>query len=575
MPQHWPDSEMNACEKFTDHLADCLVCTGLSFEARRSAAKRILSEVETGQLNPASIEAFIAHSGRYVAQALTQLLGIAVRRVLLAPVPAYASNLIPALLAAGIEVHLADNFKAGQICGGLKCEMLDTALADDRDYDAHVIGTIDHGVGQIFRDRMPPATTLALGDIVLAVASCPPTELDAFRTKLGRARKPILFLAAYIDTTLVPTLGALEREGYDVFTITRSLKHTAADYARTDPADLSFGHHIVADFAVMVGLLDGLNVPVILHHAHFLTPRGNLAWSLPALAYGTALLRLVAGTRIVMLYDVVMTATRGFEAEEAAFLLYRQLLGTADGIIIGSAADGTLARLLDDGDKVLGFLRYGWAAPARQPQLRSSFHVAVVTHFLGERQDRTRATAPLIVAVLKQGIHLHYYVRSAEAEALRDSLDDAARAHLHLHEPIVDQQALIEEIGQYDAGWFVIDGTIFDQMAAAVKTPMARALYSQFMATTVGTAMLFYLAAGLPIFINPANSCGQALAAEGTAIPVTPETVDRFAALVAEQDWPSLRRRASAHRNSLAIEAQIGRLTEWLRRLESPHPVHS
>lgn len=560
-------------KQFYTDVAAALSRSGIAGPECFELARRAISEIETALLTPESFAARLgALTGRY-RTIIDGAVGRRVRRLLITPVPSYLLSALPEILVEFPTVILADNFKAGAEIAGRVCVTLDEAMDDPEGFDAFFMSTVDQRLGRLFRNRLPPERTIGASDIIWSDPhswSRPiGSALSDFAKRIATAKRPLLVLSAYLDSTVGPTLEALGREGVDVFVITRRLFSAVDGINTTDPAAIGADRHYVAEFDEMLWLLrQTKGCPVLVNYARFFASNWDFQNTIPLFAYSIAILNAIAGPKLLHLYDAYQVCMRGLEAEVRSFALYRDLLDLADGIVVNSGAAPVLRSALGATKPIIGFLRYGPDVDVRAEPDPGPFSIAMITGFLGEGDDPTRMTAEAVRSLLQQGIHVHYYSADVTARRFAETLSTVENACFHIHEAIRDQGALVAEISHYDAGWFVADMACCEALEANFTTPFARTLARHFVPTAVATAGILYGCAGLPSFFNRDN-CGASLFPEGGAIEISLDEVAGVAALIDCHDWKALRAEVVSARAQFTAACHVDRLAGWLQQFHS------
>jgi hypothetical protein len=561
-------------DKFLTDVADALAEAGATTADHYKAAHRIVSEVETTLMRPEAFAARLQELSGRLGEVLCAAVGAPVGRLLITPVPDYVAAVLPEILSEFPAVVLADNYKAGTMIGGQPCITLDDALADQDGFDACLLGTVDQRLGRLFRDRLPESRTVGAADLCFADPKVKSRSVDpglaAFEQRLRRSPRPLLVLAAYLDATVAPTWEALSQQGFDVFIVTRRAFSSADTHAITDPTTIDDERSRAVDFGEMLWLLGHTKgCPVVINYARFFASLWDMRNTIPLFAYSEAVLKATTGPRILQLYDAYQVCLTGLDVEAASFALYRRILELADGIIVNSGAAETLQELLGPGKPVIGFLRYGPDAEAQPEPDQGPFSIAMITSFLGEGNDPTRMTAEAVRALLRQGLHIHYYSSHLTARSFREQLPTDQASRFHIHAPIRGQSELVREISRYNAGWFVVDISCCEALGEQFETPFARALAGSFISTAVATAGILYGCAGLPTFFNPGNFGGR-MFPEGCAIEIEFDDVARLRELIDARDWVAMRDSVYRSRESFSAPSNIGRLVAWLDQFYGP-----
>lgn len=559
-------------DQFQSDVAAALAVADVPEAERAQMARLMISEIETSLLHPDAFASRLASiRGRY-RQIIEAAVGRSVGRLLIAPVPSYILPALPQILAEFPSAVLADNFKAGSTIAGCPCVTLDEALGDPRGFDACLLATVDQRVGRAFRDRLPPDLTIAAAELAWfdpEYRDRPISpSLAGFHQQILKAARPLLVLTAYLDATVAPTLEALGRRGFDIFILTRRHANETESYASA-PEMIGSARHYVADLNDMLWLLrNSSKCPVLVNYARFLPTHWDMRNTLPLFAYSVATVRAIAGPSIIHLYDAYQVCTQGLEAAPQSFSLYFALLRAVDGILVNAEVVPILQKIVGPEKAIISFLRYGPEAPAQPEPDDGPFSIAVITNFLGETADPTRATASAIRGLLRQGLHVHYYSSSRGALAFGASLDNREAWYFHLHAPIGDQSALVTEISRYHAGWFVADVVGFAALGDVFSNEFARELADSFIYTAISTASILYGCAGLPCFFQTGLYTAK-LFPRGTTIEINHEQAHDIARIIAQCDWQAMRRATYAARHNFCTnETQIARLATWLDKFQ-------
>ena len=565
-------------EAFQRRVSEALAQSGGTGPDLAAQARRAISEIEQTMETGESLRHLVETLGPHLKTVAERAVGRAVESLLIAPVPPYLEPLLPVFLAAFPKVVLADNFRAGQTIGGQFCAPLSQAL--EMEHDAYFLGTITSRYAKFFRDQFPPDRTLGVWEMRCHGADFLPQDdgrrLEALLAAIGAAARPLVFLTAYPDATMVATLRALQDQGHDVFVVSRRPISEAAPANTASLASLGGVHACRLDFGEMLALLRrNRRAPVILNYQRFFASNLDMRNTLFLMAYSLAVLQTARAQRVLHLYDVYNVCTDGFADEAAVVGLYRAMIETADGVLVNSDPFDALDVFEKAGKPVLGFLRYAPRSELLPRTDQTGLHIAMITGFLGEHGDPTRRTQKAVLSLLKQGAHIHYYSDDPVAKAFHADLDADLRPRFQLHTPISDQAKLVREISQFDLGWFVVDMAPFSNLEGHFSSDFGRRLAEIFPKSSFGTAALYYGAAGLPTVM--AQGCyALRLFADGAAIAVTLTEDGDLAGsnpLLAQVDLVAAR--AALAPDQFVVDAHIARLCGWLDQFYQDQPVRA
>lgn len=559
-------------KQFLSDFADALSRVGIPAPDVAALAQRGFSEIETALMRPETFATCLRGLVGRLRTVIEAAAGRPIRHLLITPVPNYIIEFLPDFIAEFPFLTIADNFKAGTEIAGLKCLTLAEALASPDAFDGFLLATVDQRLGRLFRDQLPADLTIAAADLVWLdpASSARPRrpEVQRFLASLQGTRRPLLVLAAYLDATFAPTLDALREQGVDVFVVSRQAFSGEEGANASDPAVIAAKRYLVAEFDEMLWLLQHSdNCPVLVNYARFFASNWDLRNTIPLFGYSIAVLHAIAGPRLLHLYDAYQVSLRGLEVERLSFDLYRDLLDSADGILVNADIAPVLREFLGAEKPIISFLRYGPAAEAQPEPDPGPFSIVMITSFLGEANDPTRMTENAVRSLLLQGIHIHYYALSPTARAFQDGLAADLKPRFHLHEPVRDQRALVREISRYHAGWFVADMSCCETLSSVFSAPFAKSLADCFVPTTIATAGMLYGCAGLPTIFIKGHYTAR-LFAPGTAIEIELAEVGSLKQRIEALDLGAMRRDAYRARDSFSIASHIDRLGFWLERFE-------
>jgi hypothetical protein len=558
-------------DSFTSSVVDALVGIGIDASSAKMQAYRAVCEIEQTMEDEETLTELFEKIGINLREACEAVVGTRIDRMLIAPIPRYLEPFLPQLIEAIPEVVLADNFRVGQIICGYRCVSLPDALATP--YDAYFLGTFMGHLAKFFRDQFPIAKTID----TWALRRHAHTTGDAVRTpqsakllaQVNSAQSPIIFLTAYLDATLIPTMLALQDRGWEVIVVVRRpLKVSAV--ALQDTIVLKKLSIFRLSFHETLDLLENnVSAPVIVNYQRFFASNWDIKNTIFLFAYSIAILNATKSKKILHLYDIYNVCTHGFEWAGKASHLYYQMLVTADAILVNSETFGVFEEFESSGKPILSFLRY---APKVEPSPRvadDGIHIVCITGFLGEHNDITRATSRAILSILRRGFHVHYYADSMTSKEFHGGLAVDYQDKFHLHAPISDQAALVREISQYDAGWLGIDIRPVTGLEKYFSSVFGKKLASVFPISTCATAALYYGAAGLPAFVTEGTYPLQLFGQDG-GLPVR-LTADGD---IADQeltfgkiDLPAAKRQVKRER--FVIDNHIEKLDRWLKRFST------
>jgi hypothetical protein len=255
--------------------------------------------------------------------------------------------------------------------------------------------------------------------------------------------------------------------------------------------------------------------------------------------------------------------------------MYQSMMHSAEAVIFNSTTEEFAQFLYNS----IGFSRpclhlYRWSiCPSIGLARRDDgLHIAIITSLLGESYEPSRSgVRPYIQAVLNQGVHIHYYgdrSQTDEIDRFEQSLDPSIRKFFHMHDVILDQQRLVNEIQQYHAGWILHDHRVFSKMNWEIQDPFMQTALNEMPSTTVATSALTCGAAGLPVLINRSMVAAAKLF-DGTAVPLTLEEVKNVGNLMRSPLWQRLLKMAEANRSRFSYKTHANKLPEFLTKLES------
>ena len=493
-------------DSFISSVVDALTSIGFDISSAKMQSYRAVGEIEQTMedTDGEELTSLLERIEPSLRGACEAILGAPIEHMLVAPIPQYLEPILPQLIQAFPRVVLADNFRVGQQICGQRCISLTDAL--ETQYDAYFLGTFMCHLAKFFRNQFPLAKTIdtwalrAHAHTLSGSARTPQSE--KLLAQVNSVPFPIIFLTAYLDATMIPTLLALKDRGRELFVVVRRpLRNSGA--AVQDTVVLDSLSIFRLNFHEMLDLLEhNVSAPVVVNYQRFFASNWDVKNTIFLYAYSIAILNAIKSRKILHLYDIYNACAHGFECADKAGHLYHKMLIAADGILINSETLGVFDEFDFGGKPILSFLRY---APKVEPLPRVAHggkHIVCITGFLGEHDDPTRATSKAIRSLLLRGFHIHYYSDDLKSKAFGNDLPAEDLDRFHLYAPISDQAALVQEISQYDAGWLGIDVRPVMGLERHYSSEFGKKLASVFAATSCATAALYYGAAGLPVFVT-------------------------------------------------------------------------
>jgi hypothetical protein len=264
-----------------------------------------------------------------------------------------------------------------------------------------------------------------------------------------------------------------------------------------------------------------------------------------------------------MLSDAFVATEPGRHMDRA---LERSVFARADGLVCRNLE--TQVAVHRDGLELAGprlfFSDYCWGDIAPRPRLSDrdgELHLVYGgTVWLENRSHAGADHGLLWLAELAaaNGVHLHAYPTVADAETFDTVLADyraleRGTRFFHLHRPVADHRAFLEEISQYDVGVLVRRSLVTGGQAWQYAPDKHRFSYANKLAD--------YLDAGLAFMIAPQHFLSFGLARRlGVAVPATPE-------MFGAGYWDALKDRLLHHRPDFATARGRWDLTANAARL--------
>ncbi len=558
--------------EFVGYVADALEGIGYAKDLAAQSAKSFVSEVEQTAETTTGLTALFEALKTQLPEVFSEIIGEPVRRVLVSPAPVYLERALEILAEDFPDLVIADNFRAGEVICGRVCVPLSEALADPLGFDAYLLGTIRSRYSRYFRSLLPRDRTIGLWELRLQSESrlqklAPKRDAAELLAAIAAAKRPVVILSTFMDVTLISTYYALAQAGFDVLFAIRHGHLEVASFEKAPVPELEGLSYFHLTFSEMMEVVTkNRRAPVIVNYQRIFSSNMDLNDCLPLFSYTQALMRIISAKSIVQLYDIYNVCLSGFETEAKALKLYHSMLEAADGILVNSDPFDVFDRYIDKKTRVVSLLRFPPRAPALERPKPGPFRIVMITGFLGEYNDPSRATRKAVRSLLAQGLHIHYYSNVPEAVAFNEEAARDFPGLFHLHEPILKQADLVAEISQYDAGWFVVQTRVMAGLDVHFSAPFAKELARMFNASCCGTAPLYYGAAGLPIFTYQ-NSYVARIAALGSTFDVVlTEDGDLAEGRVSLDgiDWQAVRARSYAARARFFMDENIGPLAACL-----------
>lgn len=558
--------------EFVGHVANALEDIGYARDLAVQSAKRFVSEVDQTAETSTGLTALFEALKTQLPELFSEIIGEPVRRVLVSPAPVYLERALEILAEDFPDLVIADNLRAGEVICGRVCVPLSEALADPLGFDAYVLGTIRSRYSRYFRNLLPQDRTIGLWELRLQserrlqkLAS--KRDVVNLLAAIAAAKRPVVILSTFLDVTLISTYQALAQAGFDVLFAIRHGHLEVASFGTAPVPELEGLSYFHLTFSEMIDFVTkNKRAPVVVNYQRIFSSNMDLNDCLPLFSYTQALLRMISAKSIVQLYDIYNVCLSGFETESKALKLYHSMLESADGILVNSDPFDVFDRYIDKRTRVVSLLRYPPRAPALERPKPGPFRIVMITGFLGEHNDQSRMTRKAVRRLLAQGLHIHYYSNSPEALVFNEEAERDFSGLFHLHDPILKQEDLVEEISQYDAGWFVVQMGGMAGLDVHFSSPFAKELARMFNDSCCGTAPLYYGAAGLPIFTYQ-NSYVARIAVPGSTFDVVLTEDGDLAegrVPVEEIDWQAARARSYAARARFFMDENIGPLAACL-----------
>jgi hypothetical protein len=503
-----------------------------------------------------------------------------VRRIGLAPATGIVLDHLDWFQEQFDEVHVADNFKAGETHFGQTVLTVDELVEKGDELDTFLLTTNNKEIEAAYLERLPAEKTLSISDLSYPVdlrrfARCGLARADRILAEIERSKNPIVVLGNKLLATAEPTFVALESAGYDVFVISLYDKLENQSLSGWDDA-CAIRHNAIVTIFEQLHILTNLRKGLFwIYYDFFFNAGWDAANSLITYASAAAMVSLASRPVVLGMYDILKPICKNMERRHEAFAAYKVMLELADAVVLTSKSDHIaeyLRNTLVKDRPVLSFYRYSF--PPEIPLERLSDqdgerHLVAVTSFLGEVFEPNRVeTRDSIRSILRQKIHFHYYSDNPKVFAFRDELPGAERRYFHIEPAIWDQGKLVHEMSRYDGGWLVGDeSTLFARLIGQVEDRHIRELYSLFVPNGVPTSSMTYGAAGLAVFISRQIKVMDEVYPKGCCIPLDMGEVDNLATIFRKLDWRAIHRTMRDERERFSAFHQIPRLAAFLNTI--------
>lgn len=403
------------------------------------------------------------------------------------------------------------------------------------------------------------------------------SKVDAVLARVQAANQPIVFLNNIHRFQYTPMLEALEASGRTVFYVCRGYAETEVGNVLRQ-AQHADQRRIYLNAFETADLLERLEHGVVVVNSEsYLSSHFDGLRAVAAEAYLTAMLRITKRPSLLLLYDMVSPFLKNAEYESAYDTVHGHMVRAATSLVLNSntsMAVEFVKRCYSPPGEVLSFPRYNTLA-RRFPAARTDgFHLAMAGGFLSDAEQPAliRHMSESVEALLRQGVHVHYYGDRSNADSFARRLGIKEAQRFHRHTVVRDQRVLVEELSHYHAGWMVHSTYQATRVMDAMKTQRMKDAVYVFMLSTVPSSLLLYACAGLPIFINRSMQGVVEDLVEDSVIPVEASEIEHLETWIGELDWEDLRRRAQRNAPRFSMESRFPELDEVLRRIESRPP---
>ncbi len=544
------------------------------YEAAESdcIATGFIDHVESGlaqSLSYGAAAALVRADPVGVLARISAVAGRPVRRLLIAPCPDYMLECVADLLPHLDEVVLCDNLKAGRRVEGLPVLCLDDALSRIPEMDACFVATTTGPVARLFVKHFPMDRLATYIDVFRL--SFPTEEKDTVRSLLKRieaAHDPIVILASLFSPTLLETFRALAAHR-PVFLVARQWVGEHSNYEILPSGRIKLMENHILCFDDMLLLLKNINNGKIIFIAEsMIGSNWDAMKTVITYSYASGIMRFSQVPTAILLYDAVKPIVYNQQYYSVSEIFYKQMLISADYLLLNSNTEeigNFLRNSCTPNHPIISFYRYSRGATERKPRLDGGFHLAAISTYLGDVEEPSRSEmAYFIRLILQQGIHFHYYSSKESAHKFREKIPAIERNYMHIHDVILDQEELCNELTSYSAGWVTSDLSVFGDIIYHSQTRFFKDLFALFVSSTIPSSSMVFASAGLPIFTNR-NLWGiRQVLPRNCTIPLEMSEVGSMQRMIEKIDWPSVWDAAWEHRQNYVIDNQISRLLKFL-----------
>lgn len=513
-----------------------------------------------------------------IRPAIENKLNKTIRRICIIPCSNFISEIIEKLKNEFDAVTLCDNHKAGDKINDIEIIDQETLTQRGEKFDAYLIPTRDKNLQAKFIKSLPENQCVTVNELINLerLKNCHYSEkikekVDPILKKIKHSEQPFIILDGYYFNNFTPTLQALQNQGVEVFSITRSKNIYYGKQGATH-SDIKIDHKHTLNFVEMMYFLTNLKHGTIATNTvSMLCHNFDPARAIASLAYHITINKLVKIPHILVLYDVVDTLHNNENHEETYLKLYTSLLKNADALILNSNTE-TVATFLKNSFKIktpsIAFYRYSNHVEnlKKKIPLNDGFHVAMIGQFM----SYTRDIRPTIKSLLGQGIHIHYYATCNLSVDFHNKLPQDIKPYFHLHDSIVDQGELVHEISQYHAGWIADSTETWVNMMANANSDKLRDLLVMFRMNTLASSLLCLCSAGLPTFIN--HTCATGVVKEFPKdffIPIELSEATSALEILKSIDWDERSSLLNAQRKLFTIEHNIHSLQKFISNVKN------
>ena len=505
------------------------------------------------------------------------------------PVPDYIITLLPVFQDAFDTILLFDNFKCGSVADGLHIHSSDKIPESFPQDTTCFVPSKTAQLLPIFRRDLPETQTVELLEFCERVNEHNhiqhgiSEEVTSFIDRINQDEKALVLFSVSFMSTWQSAFENMMGQGYRIYWIAMHDITDPKGYSTVATQDTPVTEYCFVNMVELLHLLSEIrNRPILINHESLLHPVWNMRKAAYGYAIGAALCQIAQGNlgdptnnkAILFMYDGVKPVEKELEYGPIASIMYQQMMHSTDAVIFNSTTEefADLLRNAIGFDKPsLHLYRWSTCPSVEKPRLSEGLHIAVISSMLGEFYEPSRAgVRPYIKQVLEQGVHLHYYGdrnQTDEIDRFADGLDANCRTYFHMHDVILDQQELVNEIQIYHAGWVLHDHHIFSKMVWEIEDKFMRTALEQMSPTTVATSALTYGAAGLPVFINR----GMVAAAKlfpGTAVPLTLEEVRNIKKIMSAPEWNTKLQKARDNQHMFSFDSHAYKLIEFFEQLD-------